>query len=293
MIENLKGIYETVNFKENTYLRLYDNDEDENYPPHWHTSMEIIMPLENIYTVDSCNQRIVLREGDIILFWPGCIHSLYSPGVGRRIIFQADINILNEIKQINTLHSLLSPITIITPEEYPQAHPIIRDLLLEIMDEYKKDALFSSISIYSKVLNILLLIGRSSTEHAQIFDATANKQQEYTEKFMNICEYISEHCTEDLSLDMVADLAGFSKYHFSRLFKQFTNVSFYKFLNQKRISIAENLLVNLDNSITDVAVNSGFSSISSFIRMFKQIKGCTPTEFRSLYYGTMKKRKQG
>lgn len=289
MIENLKGIYETVNFKENTYLRLYDNDKTEDYPAHWHTSMEIIMPLENIYTADSCHQRIVLREEDIILFWPCCIHSLYAPTQGRRIIFQADLNILNEIKQVNTLHSLLLPITVVTPEEYPQAHPVIKDLLLEIMDEYKKDALFSDISIYSKLLHILLLLGRSTTEHAQLFDVTTSKQQEYTEKFMTICEYITEHCTEDLSLDMVANLAGFSKYHFSRLFKQFTNVSFYKFLNQKRITIAEHLLVNPDNSITDVAANSGFSSISSFIRMFKQIKGCTPTEFRNMYYGTIKK----
>lgn len=286
MIENLKGIYETVNFKENTYLRLYNNVEYENYPTHWHTSMEIIMPLENIYTIDSCNQRIILREGDIILIWPCCIHALYAPETGKRIIFQADINILNEIKQMSTLHSLLSPLTVVTPEEYPQVYPQIRALLLEIQEEYGKDTIFADISIYSKVLNILALLGRRSTEHTQIFDVTANKQQEYTEKFMSICEYISDHCTEDLSLDQVSDLAGFSKYHFSRLFKQFTNVSFYKFLNQKRIAIAENLLVNLDHSITDVAINSGFSSISSFIRMFKQIKGCTPTEFRSMYYGS-------
>lgn len=286
MIENLKGIYETVNFKENTYLRLYNNVEYENYPTHWHTSMEIIMPLENIYTIDSCNQRIILREGDIILIWPCCIHALYAPETGKRIIFQADINILNEIKQMSTLHSLLSPLTVVTPEEYPQVYPQIRALLLEIQEEYGKDTIFADISIYSKVLNILALLGRRSTEHTQIFDVTANKQQEYTEIFMSICEYISDHCTEDLSLDQVSDLAGFSKYHFSRLFKQFTNVSFYKFLNQKRIAIAENLLVNLDHSITDVAINSGFSSISSFIRMFKQIKGCTPTEFRSMYYGS-------
>ena len=263
MIENLKGIYETVNFKENTYLRLYNNIEYENYPTHWHTSMEIIMPLENIYTIDSCNQRIILREGDIILIWPCCIHALYAPGTGKRIIFQADINILNEIKQMSTLHSLLSPLTVVTPEEYPQVYPQIRALLLEIQEEYGKDTIFADISIYSKVLNILALLGRRSTEHTQIFDVTDNKQQEYTEKFMSICEYISDHCTEDLSLDQVSDLAGFSKYHFSRLFKQFTNVSFYKFLNQKRIAIAENLLVNLDHSITDVAINSGFSSISS------------------------------
>jgi AraC-like DNA-binding protein len=100
---------------------------------------------------------------------------------------------------------------------------------------------------------------------------------------MNICDYISDHCTEPLTLDMAADLSGFSKYHFTRLFKQFTNVSFYKYLNLKRIAKAEQLLINPDLSITDVALSSGFSSLSAFIRMFKIIKGCTPSEFRSIY----------
>lgn len=288
MIENLKGIYETVNFKENTSFRLYNNDEFEDYPPHWHNSMEIIMPLENIYTIDCCNQRIVLQENDIIFIWPCCIHTLYAPESGKRIIFLADINVLNNIKQMATLHTLLSPVTVVTPKNCPETHPLIREAILQIQEEYRKDALFSDLSIYSKMLNIFSLLAQNTAEHAKPFDVTANKQQEYMEKFMYICEYISEHCTEDLSLDDVANLAGFSKYHFSRLFKQFTNVSFYKYLNQKRIALAEKQLSDINNSITDVAINSGFSSMSSFIRMFKQIKNCTPTEFRNMHHGNIK-----
>lgn len=288
MIENLKGIYETVNFKENTSFRLYNNDEFEDYPPHWHNSMEIIMPLENIYTIDCCNQRTVLRKNDIIFIWPCCIHTLYAPEEGKRMIFLADINALNQIKQMATLHSLLSPVTVVTAETYPDTHALIRDTLLEIREEYRKDVLFSDLSIYSKMLKIFSLLAQNAAEHARPFDVTANKQQEYMEKFMYICEYISEHSTEDLSLDDISNLAGFSKYHFSRLFKQFTNVSFYKYLNQKRIALAEKQLSDINNSITDVAINSGFSSMSSFIRMFKQIKNCTPTEFRNMHHGNIK-----
>ena len=47
---------------------------------------------------------------------------------------------------------------------------------------------------------------------------------------------------EDLSLEGVASQAGFSKYHFSRLFKQYTDSTFYKYLNQKRIEFAKTLL---------------------------------------------------
>ena len=57
----------------------------------------------------------------------------------------------------------------------------------------------------------------------------------------------------------------------------------YKYLNKKRIEYAEKLLVDPELSITEVALQSGFSSLSAFIRMFKLIKDCTPTEFRNLY----------
>ena len=49
MIETLEGIREIANFKEGMHLCLYDNDNVEDYPPHWHAPIEIIMPIENTY----------------------------------------------------------------------------------------------------------------------------------------------------------------------------------------------------------------------------------------------------
>ena len=214
MIESLNGIFETINYKQSTSIKLYDNDEYEDYPTHWHTNPEIIMPTENIYTVECYNQIITLREGDIVLICPGCIHTLYAPEKGRRIIFQADINPLRFMKEIETLVTIISPLIVITPEDFPSIYDKVKSLLLEIKNEY---------------------------------------------------------------------LSGFSKFYFSRLFKQFTNVSFYKYVNQKRIEKAAEMLTEPNISITNVALSCGFESLSSFIRMFKIVKGCTPTEFRNMY----------
>lgn len=214
MIESLNGIFETINYKQSTSIKLYDNDEYEDYPAHWHTNPEIIMPTENIYTVECYNQIITLREGDIVLICPGCIHTLYAPEKGRRIIFQADINPLRFMKEIETLVTIISPLIVITPEDFPSIYDKVKSLLLEIKDEY---------------------------------------------------------------------LSSFSKFYFSRLFKQFTDVSFYKYVNQKRIEKAAKMLTEPNISITNVALSCGFESLSSFIRMFKIVKGCTPTEFRNMY----------
>ena len=114
-------------------------------------------------------------------------------------------------------------------------------------------------------------------------DVRTNKQKEYIEKFNKIFEFIDNNYTEDISLETVADIAGFSKFHFSRLFKQFTDTSFYDYLNLRRIKAAENLLLDPSLPITEIALQSGFSSISTFNRVFKAFKKCTPSEFKELY----------
>lgn len=282
MIENLKGMKETVNFKANTNIRLYANDDFEAYPSHWHAPLEIIMPIENPYCVTCCNQNFTLREGDVIVINPGAIHSMEA-AVGKRLIFQADFTLLHSFKELGATLSLISPVVVITPEGAPKAHEKIKNLLLEISDEYFLEEPLSEASIYSKLIEIFVLIGRNYSANTFNSNNNLKKQKEYTELFLNICNYINEHYNEDITLDEVADISGYSKYHFSRLFKQYTNVSFYKYLNTKKIENAEKLLMNNELSITEIALRCGFSSLSAFIRMFKIIKGCTPTEFKDMF----------
>ncbi|WP_026670003.1 AraC family transcriptional regulator [Butyrivibrio sp. AE3006] len=285
MIETLNGLVETVNYKQSTSLKLYDNDEYEDYPPHWHAAIEIIMPIRSCYDLNCAGESVSLREGDIIIICPGCIHSIKAPEEGQRIIFQPDTTELRFMHEVETLISIMSPYIVVTPEDYPQIYTKVRSILLEIAEIYKENASFSEVDIYCKLLEFLSCIGKNFVKRSVEDDPVEHvRRDEYFERFIEICDYIQEHCSEDLSLDEIAGKSGFSKFYFSRRFKQFTNVSFYKYVNQKRIAKAETYLIDPRNSITDVALNCGFPSLSSFIRMFKIIKNCTPTEFRNMYW---------
>ena len=110
MIEHLDGIHETVTYKENSSLRLFVNTDCEDYPIHWHTPMEIIMPLEGTYTVFLGDKHILLQEGDIIFICPGVLHSLAAPESGKRIILQIEWSVVSKIRDLNSILSLISPI---------------------------------------------------------------------------------------------------------------------------------------------------------------------------------------
>ncbi len=282
MIETLNELQETVNFKEKAAFRLYDNHECEDYPLHWHAPLEILMPLENTYSIVINDETIVLDPGDVMIIGSGVLHHLLPSEAGERLIFQADYAFLHSVKELELMLTIIAPYIVITPGRDPDIHGRVQALMLGIQEEYFSKAPLSEASIYSKFMELLVIVGRKYSTRSDSFDVTSRKQQEYLEKFMDICKYINDHCTEDLTLDDVAGTAGFSKYHFTRLFKQFTGHSFYKYLNQKRIECAEKLLIDPEISITEVSLRSGFPSLSSFIRMFRLVKGCTPTEFRNL-----------
>lgn len=285
MIKILDGIFEKVDYEKNSSILLHLNREYENYPIHWHTAMEIIMPLANSYEVVINKASYSLETGDILIIPPGELHELYAPPTGSRIILQFDFSIISNLKGFSGIFPILLQPRLLTVGNSPDIHDTLKYLLLSIKDEYLQNDNLSEASIYSKIIQMFILTARKYMNAGNLFpDVKISKQKEYIEKFNLIFHYIDINLTEDITLDKIADIAGFSKFHFSRLFKQFTNMSFYDYLNQKRVKTAESLLLNPNLTIIDVAMQSGFSSISTFNRVFKMVKECTPTEFKSLYF---------
>jgi AraC-like DNA-binding protein len=283
MIKNLDGIHETVSYPNEMEICLYNNTQAEDYPPHWHLPFELIMPTENSYRAVCGKREYLIRESDILIICPGILHALYAPKSGERIIFQASLSPVS-IRELDVLTSIISPAALITPEKTPKLHAKIHALMLEIQKEYARQLPYSGTQVYALFLQILSEVGRSqATIIQQNFDAKSSKQKEYMDKFLFVTKYINEHFTEDLTLEQMASLAGFSKYHFTRLFQKYAGTTFYKYLNQKRIAHAKNLLLDPSVSVTDAALRSGFTSISAFLRMFRLTNNCTPTEFRKMY----------
>ena len=81
--------------------------------------------------------------------------------------------------------------------------------------------------------------------------------------------------------EKLCEITGMTKSYFSKLFEVFTGMSFNDYLNQKRISFAEKLLIYPDLSTTDISMKVGYNSLSTFNRAFRMIKKCSPTEYRS------------
>ncbi|MCJ8299092.1 MAG: GyrI-like domain-containing protein [Pseudomonadales bacterium] len=104
----------------------------------------------------------------------------------------------------------------------------------------------------------------------------------YQQKMTLVYSYIEQHLDDDLSLDVLSEVACFSKFHFHRQFSEYSGISLYKYLQLLRLKRASYQLVfNPQQSVLDIALDAAFSSSESFSRAFKKAFSQTPSEFRN------------
>nr|WP_289768718.1 AraC family transcriptional regulator [uncultured Acetatifactor sp.] len=278
----LADTHEIIQFHKNSTVRIWYNEQNYGFEPHWHTAMEIILPVENYYDADVNKTSYRIHPGEILVIPMSEIHSLTAPENGKRFIFLFDMNLITKLKSFSGLQPLLIQPLYMTRDTHPHIYDAAYDTLMQIKDEYFRQNEFAELKIYSLLLNLFAKIGQNYLQKRDLFsNIGAPKQKEYIKRFNNLLDYIDTHCTEDLNLENVASLAGFSKFHFSRLFKQYTSLTFNEYLNHRRLKTAEELLAVPGLSITEVSMRSGYTSLSTFNRLFKQVKHCTPTEYRA------------
>ena len=103
-------------------------------------------------------------------------------------------------------------------------------------------------------------------------------QTEMITRYIN--QYIQANIGKDLSLTHLAELTSFNATYLSRMYKQVTNSNLSDYIIEKRIEYASKLLSHTNMRVSQVAQAVGYSSAGSFSRVFTQIVGVSPREYR-------------
>jgi AraC family transcriptional regulator len=109
-------------------------------------------------------------------------------------------------------------------------------------------------------------------------------KNEYLSRLNRTIDFIHSHSHEDLNLDRLAEVACFSKFHFHRIFKAILGETVNEYVQRIRLEKAlSQLILNRFKSITEIALECGFSSSQNFARSFKAQYGITPSRVRAEY----------
>ncbi len=109
-------------------------------------------------------------------------------------------------------------------------------------------------------------------------------QEEYIRRIHKVQDYIENHIGQSLSIEELSDAAGFSKFHFSRIFQGMLHEPLAHYVNRIRMEKALFLLAHrVDKNMTDIAYELGLSDSAVFSRTFKNYYGVSPREYRKGY----------
>ena len=108
-----------------------------------------------------------------------------------------------------------------------------------------------------------------------------NSRKEYIYRINKVVDYIDQHLNEDLDLKTLANVAGFSPFHFHRIFSALTNETLNGFIRRLRAEKAARMLVNdPEMPVSEVSDVCGYSSMPVFCRTFKEVFGVSAIDFR-------------
>jgi AraC family transcriptional regulator len=98
-----------------------------------------------------------------------------------------------------------------------------------------------------------------------------------------VCDYIEANLDRELSLAELAAVAGFSVPHFKVLFRRATGLSPHRYVVERRVERARQLLLKRDQSMGDVALEAGFTHSSHMVRCFRRVLGITPVAVTAMH----------
>lgn len=275
--------YENLIFDTGTKINV-SRQVDANYFDmlHWHPDVEILVSLceGNEVTVNFNKYR--LQKNDVVIVYSGDLHSVHYVTKESFLIIQFPIGLLALMGELNGLLPRLTRYNYIRNDPDDARCAQILEHAHRIEAYHYSGEPFREVHCYVCLLELFTCIGGLCVEeNAQNYANSTRTEQANMRLMAEACLYISENCTKPLLLGETASKVGISKSHFAHLFKEYTNMTFIDFLTVERIKMAESLFPNPKLHIIDIAFESGFTSISSFNRAFRKVKGCTPTEFRT------------
>lgn len=127
-----------------------------------------------------------------------------------------------------------------------------------------------------------------STLFGRIIEYIIEQQKDDSKKFdFEVKEYIDRVYMKEISLDTVADHFKYNSSYFCKIFKEKIGVTFWEYVAQVRVEKSKKLLVDLDDTIEQIAEKVGYNNRFSYIRAFKKYTSITPGEYRMKFKQTV------
>lgn len=258
------------------------SEAPESFPSHWHDAAEFTVVLKEGCRYKLGDKKVMPEAGDLLLVWPRQLHAVLHVPKDGSVFLQFSSSLMESNTDLTAAAGFLYDCHLISARKEPELVQDITRLVYEIQALHNKKQLFAETRCKTCVYEILLLVGDYvMREHRESLN-NENFSDRAWAYVRAACGYIAEHSAEAITQAEVAEKTGLSPYYFSKIFNEYTKTSFPTYLASIRVQHAIQLLSNGGLSITECAYAAGFQSATSFNKLFHEMTGCSPREYRKL-----------
>lgn len=240
---------------------------------HRHPEIELSYCLKGEYNICINKEMYKMKEGNLAI-----ISSMYSHEFPKNdnkdclgLTIMVGPAFLSHYFEGFSKSALTKPVISLNEKNYHK----LRELLEETVEIHKDKSDFSEMLLKGNLYKIsAYLLKEFNGENSLSKDLSSVSNIE------SAMELIENHYSDPITIEDAANLTGYSKSNFCKTFKKITGETFHSVLNKHRVKIAGYLLKETADMIDDIAVKVGFPDSKSFCRVFKNVIGITPGQYR-------------
>ena len=273
------AINKDVFFERDIYTKpCISVNKSTSFPPHYHKHVEFIYITHGELYVTIDEKTTKLSEGDAAFIFPYRVHEYnLEESDGGRFIVVFEPEYYRALSNIFDNYCPQKPF--LTSKDLEKHRPLINELIAFRKELSKLPKSFQDNIEYSVYLSKIGLLLADILCDTGITSNNRNPENIYLRVVKFCCDNFAN---ENFSVNDIVENFHISRSRVQHIFSENANMGIKEYINFLRLRNAEQLLINTAFSVTEVALNSGFSTLRTFNRQFAQKNGLSPTKFRNL-----------
>ena len=239
---------------------------------HWHRSVEIFAVKDGSLNFFLNEKKYHLQAGDFVLVNSNEVHSIYAPDPNETIVLQIPLGssagYYTEEQFIWFSHSEKS--------DDERIFSLLNEMY-EQNTECRMGYELQMLSCFYQLEYLLVTRYRKLEVHEELL-----KNTKQLKRLGVITGYLKEHYTEDISLEKLAGIFGYSPSYLSRMFQKYAKINYKDYLQSVRFEHAVKELEETEHQIGDIALNHGFPNSKAFSNLMRKKYGYLPNEYRKM-----------
>ncbi len=253
----------------------------EDYPTVWQDSTRIFLVLKGGLRVTIANEDFNLYEREIEIVNIGEIYSL--KGLGDNLVLLVDISprfFRDYVDNVDRIYYYTD--TLDGSRQWDQKYQVLRSYLAIIYYEYLTRQEAYETRLEKNLLDMMYHL-LNNFHHLYYEEESLREDELQFERFNRIINYLRENYRERVSLGEIAQKEYLTSQYLSYKIKDTFGQSFNDFLNKIRVEESRKLLLNTDKSISEIALETGFSHSRYYNKHFEKLYGLSPADYRASY----------